>query len=124
LEPFISTEGSFLKHFVQCSRSIAFKYQRDIYFFPENQRFKNKMIDYAHHYGFTTYAIVKFFSRFFLSFLKFSALQSAIGDWLAEFSRPRAMWGPITKPQVGRGHHCEYGSGRIENFWVTNMIRA
>jgi hypothetical protein len=68
------------------------------------------MIDYAHHYGFTTYAIVKFFSRFFLSFLKFSALQSAIGDWLAEFSRPRAMWGPITKPQVGLRHHSGINS--------------
>jgi hypothetical protein len=24
-------------------------YQQDLYFSPENQHFKNKMIDYAHH---------------------------------------------------------------------------
>ncbi len=29
--------------------TIVFIYQRDLYYFPENQRFKNKMIDYAHH---------------------------------------------------------------------------
>ncbi len=49
LEPFILTELSFLKHFVQCNRSLVFKYQRDVYIFPENQRFKNKMIEYADH---------------------------------------------------------------------------
>ncbi len=37
LKPFISTERSFLKHFVQCNRSHVFKYQRDLHFFPENQ---------------------------------------------------------------------------------------
>jgi hypothetical protein len=42
-------ERSFLKHFVQCNRSLVFKYQGDLYFFPENQRDKNKMIYYAHH---------------------------------------------------------------------------
>ncbi len=42
-------ERSFLKHFVHCNRSLVFKYQRDLYFFPENQRVKNKMIYYAHH---------------------------------------------------------------------------
>jgi hypothetical protein len=51
LEPFISTERSFLKHFAQCDRSLVFKYERDLYFFifPENKSFTNKMIDYAHH---------------------------------------------------------------------------
>ncbi len=49
MEPFIST-CSFFKHFVQYNRPLVFKYQRDLYFFPENQRFKNKMIDYAHHW--------------------------------------------------------------------------
>jgi len=29
------------------------------------------------------------------------ALRSAIKDWVLEFSTPRNMWGPITKPQVG-----------------------
>jgi hypothetical protein len=48
LEPFLSTEHSFLKHLVQLNMSQAFKCQRDFHFFPENQRFKNKMIDFAH----------------------------------------------------------------------------
>ncbi len=42
-------ERSFLKHFVQYNRSLVFKYQRNLYFFPENQHFKNTLIDYAHH---------------------------------------------------------------------------
>ena len=29
------------------------------------------------------------------------ALRSAITAWLPEFQKPKAMWGPITKPQVG-----------------------
>ena len=29
------------------------------------------------------------------------ALKSAIKEWITEFSTPRNMWGPITKPQVG-----------------------
>ncbi len=38
LEPFISTERSFLEHFVQCSKSLVFKYQRVPHFYPENLR--------------------------------------------------------------------------------------
>ncbi len=34
----------FFIHFVQCNRSLVFKSQRDLYFFLENQCFKNKMI--------------------------------------------------------------------------------
>ncbi len=41
------------KHFVQCSKPLVFKYQRDLSFFPENQCFKNKMTDYAHHWQYT-----------------------------------------------------------------------
>ncbi len=44
----ISLDSTF-KHFVQCSRSVVFKYQRDLYFFLEKKRFKNKMIDFVHH---------------------------------------------------------------------------
>ena len=29
------------------------------------------------------------------------ALRSALSSWLPEFQKPKAMWGPITKPQVG-----------------------
>lgn len=29
------------------------------------------------------------------------ALRSAVTDWMGEFSKTKAMWGPITKPQVG-----------------------
>jgi len=29
------------------------------------------------------------------------ALRSAVTDWLGEFTKVKAMWGPITKPQVG-----------------------
>ena len=28
-----------------------------------------------------------------------STLQNAINEWLEEFSRPKAAWGPIAKPQ-------------------------
>ncbi len=34
----------FLKRYVQCNMSLVFKSQRNLYFFPENQCFKNKMI--------------------------------------------------------------------------------
>jgi hypothetical protein len=27
----------------------SFEFKRDLHFFPENERFKNEMIDYAHH---------------------------------------------------------------------------
>jgi hypothetical protein len=30
-------------------QAITFKSQQDLYFFPENQRFKNKVSDCAHH---------------------------------------------------------------------------
>ncbi len=30
-------------------QSLISKYQQDLYFFPENQGFKNKMIDFSHH---------------------------------------------------------------------------
>ncbi len=50
LEHFISTERWFLKHFGRCNRSLVLKSQQDLYFFPENQRFKTIMIDYAHHF--------------------------------------------------------------------------
>ena len=46
--PSLSTEHSFLKHLVQFNRSLIFKCQRDFHFSPENQRFKNEMIDFAH----------------------------------------------------------------------------
>jgi hypothetical protein len=49
MEPFFpSTERRFLKHFVQCNRSLVFKSQQDLYFVLDNQRLKNKIIDYAH----------------------------------------------------------------------------
>ncbi len=48
-ESVISTDHWFLKHFVQCNRSLVFKSQQHLYFLPENLRFKNKMIDFAHH---------------------------------------------------------------------------
>jgi hypothetical protein len=35
-----------LKHFVQCNRSLTFKSQQYLYFFPENQCYKKKT-DYA-----------------------------------------------------------------------------
>ncbi len=47
MKPFISTEHSFLKHLVQFNRSLVFKCQRDFHFFPGNQRFRIKMIDFA-----------------------------------------------------------------------------
>ena len=40
----------FLNILVQCNRSLVFKYQREVEFFPENQLFKNEMIDYADNY--------------------------------------------------------------------------
>jgi hypothetical protein len=46
---FYSTEHSFLKHLVQFNWSLVFKCQRDLHFFLENQRFQNKMIEFAHH---------------------------------------------------------------------------
>ncbi len=54
LEPLISTERWFLKHFVK-GRSKVIKSQRNIYFFSENQCFKNEMIDYAHQWVTATY---------------------------------------------------------------------
>ncbi len=32
-------------------QQVIIIYQQDLYFSPENQRFKNKMIDYAHHWS-------------------------------------------------------------------------
>jgi hypothetical protein len=30
-------------------QGTSFKFKLDLHFFPENERFKNEMIDYAHH---------------------------------------------------------------------------
>ncbi len=46
---FYSTKHSFLKQLVQFNWSLVFKCQWDLHFFLENQRFKNKMIEFAHH---------------------------------------------------------------------------
>jgi hypothetical protein len=46
-EPYISTERSFLKHFVLCNRSLVFKYQRDLYFSQKINAIKIKWL--PHH---------------------------------------------------------------------------
>ncbi len=83
---------SFLKHFVQCNRSLVFKYQRDLYFFPENQCFKNKMIDYVHYW--------------LRNDLTFPFLSDDVDDPDTddETWRPQSVWDQ-KPPPVRRRHH-------------------
>ncbi len=44
MEPFNSMERWLLKHFVHCNRSLVFKSQQDLYFFPEINALKKKWL--------------------------------------------------------------------------------
>ncbi len=74
---FNSTEHSFIKHLVQFNRSLDFKCLRDFQFFTENQRFKNKMADFA--------------QRFFILFVRLETLWMYLLD-LGDVSKGKKLF--------------------------------